>query len=33
MPAVTDGNIVTGRVADDLSEFCAHIIEAIMTNI
>ena len=32
VPAVTEGNVVTGRVPDDLPEFCAHIIEAIMTN-
>ncbi len=29
VPAVTEGNVVTGRVPDDLPEFCAHIIEAI----
>jgi len=33
VPAVTEGNVVTGRVPDDLPEFCAHIIEAVMTNI
>ena len=32
VPAVTEGNVVTGRVPDDLPEFCAHIIEAIITN-
>ena len=31
VPAVTEGNVVTGRVPDDLPEFCAHITEAIMT--
>lgn len=28
-PAVRDGNIITGRVPDDLPEFCALIIEAL----
>ena len=29
VPAVQDGNIVTGRVPDDLSEFCQEIIKAL----
>jgi protease I len=29
VPAVRDGNIVTGRVPDDLPEFCHEIIEAL----
>jgi protease I len=29
VPAVRDGNIVTGRVPDDLPEFCQEIIEAL----
>jgi protease I len=28
-PAVVDGNIITGRVPDDLSEFCLAIIDAL----
>jgi len=30
VPAVTVGNVVTGRVPDDLPEFCAHVIEAML---
>jgi protease I len=29
VPAVRDGNIITGRVPDDLPEFCQEIIEAL----
>jgi protease I len=29
VPAVRDGNIITGRVPDDLPEFCREIIEAL----
>jgi protease I len=29
VPAVKDGNILTGRVPDDLPEFCQEIIEAL----
>lgn len=29
VPAVTDGNVVTGRVPDDLPEFCEALIEAL----
>ncbi|NIM94539.1 MAG: DJ-1/PfpI/YhbO family deglycase/protease [Anaerolineales bacterium] len=29
VPAVTDGNIITGRVPDDLPEFCQEIIKAL----
>jgi protease I len=29
VPAVRDGNIVTGRVPDDLPEFCEEIIRAL----
>lgn len=29
VPAVCDGNIITGRVPDDLPEFCQEIIEAL----
>jgi len=28
-PAIRDGNIITGRVPDDLPEFCQMIIEAL----
>ena len=28
-PAVVDGSIITGRVPDDLPEFCLSIIEAL----
>lgn len=28
LPAIRDGNVVTGRVPDDLPEFCAAIVEA-----
>ncbi|MEM2302612.1 MAG: DJ-1/PfpI family protein [Candidatus Bathyarchaeia archaeon] len=30
-PAVRDGNIITGRVPDDLPEFCQMIIESLAT--
>lgn len=33
VPAVTEGNVVTGRLPDDLPEFCSHIREAILANI
>jgi protease I len=29
VPAVTDGNVLTGRVPDDLPEFCQEIIIAL----
>jgi len=29
VPAVRDGNVVTGRVPDDLPEFCQEIIKAL----
>jgi protease I len=29
VPAVRDGNIITGRVPDDLPEFCQEIIKAL----
>jgi protease I len=29
VPAVWDGNIITGRVPDDLPEFCQEIIKAL----
>lgn len=29
VPAVRDGNIITGRVPDDLPEFCQEIIRAL----
>jgi len=29
LPAIRDGNIITGRVPDDLPEFCQEIIEAL----
>jgi protease I len=29
VPAVRDGNIITGRVPDDLTEFCGEIIKAL----
>jgi protease I len=29
VPAVRDGNIITGRVPDDLTEFCLEIINAL----
>ncbi len=29
VPVVRDGNIITGRVPDDLPEFCQEIIEAL----
>jgi protease I len=29
VPAIRDGNLVTGRVPDDLPEFCQEIIEAL----
>jgi protease I len=29
MPAVRDGNVVTGRVPDDLPEFCQEITKAL----
>ena len=31
VPAVRDGNIITGRVPDDLPEFCQEIIKALST--
>ena len=31
VPAVRDGNILTGRVPDDLPEFCQEIIMALAT--
>jgi protease I len=29
VPAVRDGNIITGRVPDDLPEFCQEIVKAL----
>jgi len=29
VPAIRDGNIITGRVPDDLPEFCQEIINAL----
>jgi len=29
VPAIRDGNIITGRVPDDLPEFCQEIIKAL----
>ena len=29
VPVVRDGNVITGRVPDDLPEFCQEIIEAL----
>jgi len=31
VPAIADGNIITGRVPDDLPEFCQEIIKALST--
>ncbi|MEM7536786.1 MAG: DJ-1/PfpI family protein [Chloroflexota bacterium] len=30
VPAITDGNVVTGRIPDDLPEFCDAIVEALV---